>query len=95
MGVDQPRHVVVGGVVGNAQKPCLNQRLRNSVEIHLLQAGLGAQVQDREAPDVSIGAIVTIDPRGTHAGIASEVVSDKAMLLQPLGDPARMVSQRR
>src|SRR5947209_1525517 len=93
MGIHQPRHVIARGVIGNADQPRLHQGLGHAVEIHLFQAGLGAEMKNREAPDIRVRTGIAINPRRPHAGIAGEVIADETMLLQPLGHPFWMIAQ--
>ena len=62
---------------------------------HLLETRGTIQMQDWKSPDVAGFAFaVAITLSGAHSGIAGEVIGDKAMSLQPVRDPWRLIAIR-
>src|ERR1700736_568642 len=50
-------------------------------------------MEDGESPDCLPAPLtVAVALRGTHSGVAGEVVADKTVLLEPASDPLRVIA---
>src|SRR5579864_3250819 len=86
---------MIGRKVCDGRKPARNFGAGIPLRAKFLEARGSIQMQYRKRPDVARFALtVAITLSRTHSSVASKVVRDKAMGLQPVRDPRRLVAIR-
>src|SRR5436309_14921585 len=92
MRVNQANQVKLRSEIGHVHQPIPDVLLRNGLHVHLFKTRLQAEMQNGKGPNLlAFAALIAIDTRWSHAGIAGEVVGHNAIFLQPSGDPRWLI----
>src|SRR5579863_8160212 len=95
MEIHQPHRMMVTRKVGYGCKPALDLGAGISLRTHFLESSSPIQMQDWKSPKIAGFAFpVSITLRRPHSGIASEVVRDKTVGLQPVRNPWWLIAIR-
>src|ERR1700733_8381909 len=93
MEVHQPDRMLISRKVSDGSQPTRDFGVGISFGEKFLEARRSIEMQDWKCPDVAgLPLSVTIAFSGSHSGIASKVVGDKAMSFHPMRNPRRLIA---
>src|SRR5580658_9711113 len=91
--VNEPDYSLIGGKLREAFQPAFDFHVRITMFNHFLESGRPVHMHNGKRPDVlAFAHAIAITLCRSHPGFASEVIADKAVGLQPSGDPRRLIT---